>query len=261
MRRPAPAVLPLAPPASPPAKGGPTEADLRAEVARMPEVGLAPTELGPLVQGWADAFAATFNDTTNRPSFEPVPILHQRPDFAQLPLRHGRASRLTTREAERLQKLSKRLQGYLANRSAQTCGGCHTTQLALDFKRIGGHDREEKVDLGPLRKALREDKDGRQPAWRRPEAIPTLQQVLTPEPAPVRGLFVELLGEIEGRRASVALAQRAVFDLSPEVRRQAVEALRKRPRHEYRQVLLDALRYPWAPAAEHGAKALLDLKD
>jgi HEAT repeat protein len=258
----APQPVPAAPaPQAPPARAARTEADLRAEIARMPEVGLSPLELAPLVQGWAAAFAATFDDIAGHPSFEPVPILNQRPDFSQLPLRHGRASRLTPREADRLQTLSKRLQSYLANRSVETCGGCHTTELALDFKRIGGHEPQTTVDLEPLRRALREDKDGRQPAWRRPEAIPTLQQVLTPEPAPVRGLFVELLGEIEGRKASVALAQRAVFDLSPEVRRQAVEALRKRPRHEYRQVLLDSLRYPWLPAAEHGAEALVALED
>ncbi len=251
-----PVVLP-----APPARRGPSEADLRDQIARMPEVGLTPPELRPLVEGWAAAFAGTFDEIAGNPSFEPVPILNQRPDFIQLPLRHGRASRLTTREADRLQKLSRPLKGYLANRSAETCGGCHTTELALDFKRIGGHNWEEKLDVAPLRKALQEDKDGKQPAWRRPEAIPTLQQVLTPEPAPVRALFVELLSEIEGRRASVALAQRAVFDLSPEVRRQAVEALRKRPPHEYRQLLVDSLRYPWAPAAGHAAETLVALKD
>jgi HEAT repeat protein len=256
-----PQPAPAAPAPAAPARTAPTEADLRAQIARMPEVGLTPAELAPLVEGWASTFAATHDEITGTPSFEPLPILNQRPDFIQLPLRHGRASRLTPREADRLQTLSKRLKAYLANRSAQTCGGCHTTELALDFKRLGGHAWEEAVDVKPLRKALNEDKDGRQPAWRRPEAVPTLQQVLTSEPTPVRGLFVELMGGIEGRKASVALAQRAVFDLSPEVRREAVAALRKRPPHEYRQVLLDALRYPWGPAAEHGAEALVALKD
>src|SRR5438270_781771 len=121
---------------APPNRRAPTEDELRAQIARMPEVGLTPPELAPLVEGWAAAFAATFDDIAGNHSFEPVPILNQRPDFIQLPLRHGRASRLTPREADRLQTLSKRLKGYLATRSAETCGGCHNTDLALDLKRI-----------------------------------------------------------------------------------------------------------------------------
>jgi hypothetical protein len=91
--------------------------------------------------------------------------------------------------------------------------------------------------------------------------VATLQQVLMPESAPHRRLLVELLDEIGDKKAVGYLAQRAVFDLSPEVRRRAVEALRKRPRHEYRPALLAGLRYPWAPAAEHAAEALLALRD
>ena len=44
------------------------------------------------------------------------------------------------------------------------------------------------------------------------------------EAAPVRRLLVELLAEIPGKQATAALAQRAVFDLSPEVRRAAAAA-------------------------------------
>jgi HEAT repeat protein len=255
--QPAPAPAPKAPPA----RRARTEAELLKEIARIPEVGLLQSELAPLVEGWASAYTATFDEMTGAPSFEPVPILKQRPDFAQLPLRHGRASRLTPKEADRLQKLSRRLHTLLTNRSTENCGGCHTAELAMDFKRIGGHVKEKPMDLAPIRKALRQEKEGQKPAWRRPEAIATLQQVLTPEPTPVRGLYVELLDDIEGKKSSVALAQRAVFDLAPEVRRQAIESLRKRPREEYRQVLLASLRYPWAPAAEHASEALVSLGD
>ena len=55
--------------------------------------------------------------------------------------------------------------------------------------------------------------------------------------------------------------QRAVFDLSPDVREAAVKALRARRNSEYRPVLLGALRYPWAPAADHAAEALVALED
>ena len=57
------------------------------------------------------------------------------------------------------------------------------------------------------------------------------------------------------------LAKMAVFDLSAKVRASALQVLANRPRGEYRQVLLDGLRYPWAPAANHAAEALVVLED
>jgi HEAT repeat protein len=79
--------------------------------------------------------------------------------------------------------------------------------------------------------------------------------------APVRMMLVDILAAIPGKAASIALAQRAVFDLSPEVRGSAVEALQERPRAEVRDVFVRAMRYPWAPAADHAAEALVSLDD
>src|SRR5205807_3028252 len=67
--------------------------------------------------------------------------------------------------------------------------------------------------------------------------------------------------DIPGPEATVALARRAVFDLEAEVRRSAVKALKSRDSQHYRPVLLKALRYPWAPAADHAAEALIALDD
>jgi hypothetical protein len=88
-----------------------------------------------------------------------------------------------------------------------------------------------------------------------------LVQMLQVEEQPIRLLLVELLADTPGRRASAALAGRALFDLAPEVREAAVRALADRPRPEFRQVLLDGLRYPWAPVADHAAEALVALDD
>src|SRR5262249_50131834 len=93
------------------------------------------------------------------------------------------------------------------------------------------------------------------------EAIPVLLQLLTHEDRPLRLMLVELLAEMEGKPASGALARRAVFDLSPEVRETALVALRERPREDYREVLLRGLLYPWAAAADHAAEALVALED
>jgi hypothetical protein len=87
-------------------------------------------------------------------------------------------------------------------------------------------------------------------------------QLLQVENAPVRMVLVELLTGIQGKRASEALALRALFDLSPEVRKAAVKnGLANRPMGEYLDVLLEGFRYPWAAAAVHAANAVLDLKD
>ncbi len=227
----------------------------------MPEVGLTPPELRPLVETWMGAFAATNNDPNSTPLYEPVPLLLQRPDLAQLPLRQGWAARLSGAEAAHLEALSQRLHGHLERLTAANCGACHTADLRLDAQRLATHASEAPADLTPLRELLQEEREGKRPAWRRPEAVATLQQVLMPESAPYRRLLVELLDEVGDKKAVAYLAQRAVFDLSPEVRRRAVEALRKRPREQYRKALLAGLRYPWPPAAEHAAEALLALKD
>jgi hypothetical protein len=256
-----PAAGPAAPPKASPARAARSEADLLKDLARAPEVGLTPPELRPLVEAWTAAFESTCDETTRGFSYEPLPLLQRRPDLVQLPLRQGRATRLTPREAERLQSLSQRLHGYLDRLTAANCGACHTVDLRLDTQRLAGHAAEPPADLAPLRKLLREEKEGRRPVWRRPEAVAALQQILMPESAPYRRLLVELLDEIGGKRAVAYLAQRAVFDLSPEVRRRAVAALRRRPKEEYRKALLAALRYPWAPAAEHAAEALVALRD
>jgi len=101
----------------------------------------------------------------------------------------------------------------------------------------------------------------KRPEWLRPEAIPAMLQLLTHENAAVRGLLVDLLAEIPGKRSTEALAHRAVFDLDADNRLAAIDALRSRPAEEFRAIFLKALRYPWAPAADHAAEALVALRD
>ncbi len=96
--------------------------------------------------------------------------------------------------------------------------------------------------------------------WKTAPAIPTLMQLLQAENSPIRLLLVELLDDIDGKEASAALAQRALFDLAPEVREKAVQALAKRPAQQYQQQLVDGLRYPWPAAAEHAGEAIAALK-
>jgi HEAT repeat protein len=97
-------------------------------------------------------------------------------------------------------------------------------------------------------------------AWR-PDAVSTLVQVLQPEREEVRYGLTCALKEIKAPEATTALAQRAIFDLSPDVREEAIEALKGRERSEYRTALLRGLRHPWHTAALHAAEALVALRD
>src|ERR1019366_2984149 len=70
--------------------------------------------------------------------------------------------------------------------------------------------------------------------WQKPEAVPALMQMLMAENEAVREVLVDQVSRIEGKAATEALAQIAVFDLNPRVREQAILALEKRPVKEYR---------------------------
>jgi HEAT repeat protein len=174
---------------------------------------------------------------------DPTPLVLVRPDLRALPIRTGANWQLNPVEAANLGALSRKLRVYLD--TTATPDGSPRPETAVDR----------------LRESLQSDRHGTRPEWLRPEAFPTLLQMLMPEDAAVRRLLVDLLAQVPHAKTTTALAQRAVFDLDDDVRRAAVEALRKRPAEVYRPILLKALRYPWAPAADHAAAALVDLGD
>jgi hypothetical protein len=89
----------------------------------------------------------------------------------------------------------------------------------------------------------------------------TFLQMLQVEDEPTRMILVNQMAKIDSPLASRILAMRATFDLSPEVRKASVEALRQREPETYRAVLLNGFRYPWALAADHAAEALTLLDD
>jgi hypothetical protein len=91
--------------------------------------------------------------------------------------------------------------------------------------------------------------------------VPVFVQMMQAEEEPSRLLLIEILAGIDHPSASLALARRAVYDTSARVREAALRALNDRPRPHYRPVLLDGLRYPWAPVADHAAEALVALQD
>jgi HEAT repeat protein len=209
------------------------EEELREQLTQAPEVGLTVRN----VQMIADAYDA--NTKIGATDFQPGLLLQVRPDLGSLPIR---AKQLDPGAAATLGKLSKKLHRYVDNASPKDAKG-------------------QRLDPVLLREILQEEKRGSRLEWLRPEAVPVLRQLLGHEQTPIRRLQVELLSDIDGHRSSELLAERAVFDLTPDVRAAAIEALRRRPRDQYRYFFMAALRYPWAPAADHAAEALVALDD
>ena len=93
------------------------------------------------------------------------------------------------------------------------------------------------------------------------DVVPVITQVLQPESPAYRELLVEELSRIPGAEAGVALARRALYDTSPEIRKSAIAALKRRPAAEFRNTVLDGFRYPWAPVADHAADVLAGTHD
>jgi HEAT repeat protein len=249
--KPEPAVPPAAAPAPPvpaaPAKAPPArraslpEDQLRKQLLAAPEFRLSPSRVPALVRAYRAQYAnhAALSGYIN---FDPYTLLRYFPEVGMLPLRPAADAQLGTKEARTLGILARKLHAY------------------LDV--IAPKDRNgQRQNPTVLRETLRRERRGQRPEWLRVEAVPAMRQILMAEDVPLRLVLVDLLSEIEAKPATVALAQRAVFDLAPQVRQAALDALRGRPRSHYRQTLVDALRYPWPPAADHAADALVTLDD
>lgn len=245
-RRPetAPAVAPMLPVPEPTPhrpSGRVPEDSLRKELAAVPEFGLSPGARQALVQAYAAQYRS---NTTIRMAirFDPFTLLQHYPQAAELPIRSAANCQLGPDAARTLGVLARKLHAYLDLVAPKDADG----------------KRKEPTQL---REVLTRERRGNRPEWLRAEAVPALMQILMAEDVPLRLMLVDMLYEIDGKAATVALARRAVFDLSPRVRREARDALRERPPAEARPTLVDALRYPWAPVAEHAAEALVALVD
>lgn len=90
-------------------------------------------------------------------------------------------------------------------------------------------------------------------------SLPALRQILATENFRLRITLLEHLKSVKGKKASVVLAQYALFDPESEVRHVALHMLRERPGKDYEDVLLSGLEYPWAQVAWRAGQALVYL--
>lgn len=213
--------------------------ELRKQLLLIPEVRL------DAVPGSSQKLLVAAKVAPN-PGLDLAPLLmRNRPDLAGLPIKIGVDCRLGKEAAENLQALSRKLRQNLEKSIPGNRFGSAAGTLA--------DPRPDPVLLRTLLLGASRSE------WLRAEAIPTLLQLLMAENQDVRHVLVELLAEIPGVQASRALAKRALFDLHPEVRQAAVEALKNRPQEDYLETLFEGFQYPWFPVADHAAEALVHL--
>ncbi len=211
-----------------------------------------PKSRSPLVDGDKEG------DEKKRDAPYPAPekqkildLFAHRADLQGLPVRGDDKCRTDAKETAILHKVSGQLRLSLL-----------TPKLFVGSK----GDRSDVLDIGELlqREVLVRasiDHNRAREEWHTDAGVRLLAQMLQAEGAATGLQLIKNLADTKGTSASVALAGRAVFDLNPEVRDAAANALRKRPAAEYRSVLLAALRYPWPAAADHAAETLAALED
>lgn len=211
-----------------------------------------------------DAVAATSAKLLTKPPDKltkvatALDILPKRADLSGLPMRQASACQLEAKTAQRIEGFStvvRMIMLKLENEKADI----GVQGIALHFQEMlktpqifqRRTDNDKTFSL-----AIVEPRD-----WLKREALPTLTQMFQGEEAGLRSLMVRLVSYIPDAAASAALARQAIFDVSADIREQAALSLLDRPKQEFRQVLLDGLRYPWPPVADHAAETLAALRD
>jgi hypothetical protein len=167
-------------------------------------------------------------------------LVEHRSDLRGLPLLLGKKCQKELQAAKRMGTLSRQLGFIDAAQSRKS-----------EFKQS-----DELLRDGAIANELRASKEKYSGA-----DLALLVQKFQAKSRSVRLQLVKMLAECKDKEATRLLAQRAVFDLDEEVREAATTSLQSRPRADYRQILLDGLRYPWNPVADHAADALVALKD
>jgi hypothetical protein len=273
----------IAPRVRPPkVKTAPPAEDLSEQLLRVPEISLSGVDE---LRGRQIAYAKSRGagarvDRTRNATWEAGitnslgRVLHEAAD-AGLPVRLGRDCTLSPQAAEALGRGAVDIRSQAR---ATTLSGGETYMTAPVNRNTEGSisvlDRRTSKVASTFtalpRFALRPANDLRklfEVTWpaekveQRFDVVPVLTQVLQVEDEPYRRLLVEELDRLPGPEAGAALARRALYDPAPDVRWEAAEALKRRPAGEYRNVLIDGFRYPWAPVARHAAEALVRTGD
>jgi len=93
------------------------------------------------------------------------------------------------------------------------------------------------------------------------QKLKTIDQILQIDHPRLRLEFINALRKSDSAAAIELIANKAKFDLEPEIRVAATDALADIEPEKYRKHLLEGLKYPWHVVAEHSAEALVRLDD
>jgi hypothetical protein len=187
-------------------------------------------------------------------------LLASRKDLKGLPLLLGRACETDSGQARILGEVSlkfRRLQSSAQRDEQRQTKRSESESSTQSQARELAEKRLGYVDSGLLHylhQTISSAKDAT--AYVRP-----FEQTYQTETPGMRLELVRALAKVKGKAATQAIARRAAFDTSPIVREAAITSLRKRDASHTREVLLSAMRHPWAPAADHAAEALVALDD
>jgi hypothetical protein len=191
-----------------------------------------------------EARQAKSPDSNQLPAKQPVlDVIASRTDLQGLPVRKGTECLLSPAVAAATARIGPEMSRMFARQSQRA-------------EPVFSEIEHEQLRSGALVKYLERQKN-----WKEEAAVSCLVQILQVQGGSVRDQLVGMLASVKGEKASQALAQRAVFDVSPFVREAAIKALASRPAAEFRPVLLAALRHPLPFAADHAAEALVALGD
>ncbi len=239
-----------------------TESEWKKFLATVPEVGLNEQEAQYVIEQLRRLGPGIVREPLYRPDKRVLAMLHDEV-IASLPLAKGPSCRLERSEARALGKLSDVVHTKISvaerqagrrNRSSDSrglilCGVVRKDEPAEQPLLIPGRN-QSVVEILKKGYSLKSE-----------AAIPALVQILQVEPAPIRRQLVAMVAEHETAEATEALVDRALFDLSPEVRIAANRALMERNSEIYRDRLLKAFRYPWPAVAWHAAETLTAVTD
>jgi hypothetical protein len=176
-------------------------------------------------------------------------LVAQRADLKGLPVRNLDDCQAPEEDAKTIQEMSREVRRLTSKLPSRRDAADNSSEAAIEDKERDRH----------LVAFIRDRVKGAK--WSEDMGVRMLVQMFQAEGFGTRMEVVKTLAGSKTKNASAALARMAVFDFNAEIREAAVAALKDRSHVEYRPVLLEALRYPWPPVADHAAEALVALKD
>ncbi|MDB2686622.1 hypothetical protein N9Y42_05375, partial [Mariniblastus sp.] len=176
-------------------------------------------------------------------AFEPLEeLLSKRPDLKDLPLAMGEECHMDPESASTMAEVSSR--------------------VGAAVSRFDGFGSRDIAQNDVWRFAIIKNEIEKCSSLQdREQVLKTIDQILQIDHPRLRMQLVETLRQKESPAGIEMLVKRAKYDLVPEIRQAAADALNDYSFESFRGQLLDGLKYPWHVAAQHSAEALVRLDD